>query len=646
MTTYNTGNPIGSTEVKDLYDNAQNFDTLSTTTTLETVPDRLGVPRMSLHGFEEEAKRRFESIKFQPPIPYAPGIEVTTSSLTVDYLGVLYYALPSALPFTTGAWNPEQWSPLQNTNPGNELLVFDDYAAASAAAATLPDGQRVEIASDENKDGHRSRYVIQSGALIFEANLDQLKVDLSEAQGASLVGFSSGGAGAVTTSVENALRKTILDSNYEAISQALSVAQVADSQVFITKDTTILVPSDASTLQEAFDRTKSNGKSTITVKIESGHALTHGLKLENGDWSNYRIEATDPVTYLATGFVGVGVESTMPNSLIVGNNARMPLLACLIQADDKCQAGYMCYNESEGRVAKDCGVTYAGSFGLYVLNGSSCHAPASNFSYAGLGNRVTTNSKLEAEGADFSNTQNRGFPDPNNDRCALDVSRGSIVNIKSQGANVTNLSGSAGNGLSVRRSLVSAEGINASGCALTALRVEAAAVVSAGSSNLSGAGSYGVLAANAATVDVQGSNITGCTDYAISATRASRVSANGADCQNTVGVGRGIYATDGAEIDASQTNTTGALAAGYFATYGGKINARASICDMTGSSASSYAVFADYGAEISCAGGQFSNSTSGQDIRCTRGSTIRATGATGTPSKTVNTLDVNGVIFR
>lgn len=73
MTTYNTGNPIGSTEVKDLYDNAQNFDTLSTTTTLETVPDRLGVPRMSLHGFEEEAKRRFESIKFQPPIPYAPG---------------------------------------------------------------------------------------------------------------------------------------------------------------------------------------------------------------------------------------------------------------------------------------------------------------------------------------------------------------------------------------------------------------------------------------------------------------------------------------------------------------------------------------------------------------------------------------------
>lgn len=165
MTTYNTGNPIGSTEVKDLYDNAQNFDTLSTTNTLESVPDRRGVPRMTLHGFEQEARRLFESIKFQPPIPYAPGIEVTTSSLTVDYLGVLYYALPSALPFTTGTWNPAQWSPVQNTNSGNELLVFDDYASASAAAATLPYGQEVEA---PNAEGRLSRFDVQSGALVFK----------------------------------------------------------------------------------------------------------------------------------------------------------------------------------------------------------------------------------------------------------------------------------------------------------------------------------------------------------------------------------------------------------------------------------------------------------------------------------------------
>lgn len=187
MTTYNTGNPIGSTEVKDLYDNAQNFDTLANTTTLETVPDRLGVPRMTLHGFEQEAGRSIaafeqsssaslssfeqdatwliESIKFQPPIPYSPGIEVTTSSQTVEYLGVIYYALPSAIPFMTGAWNPAQWSPVQNTFPGNELLVFDNYIAASAAAATLPDGQVVVSEDDE------VRGVVNSGAISQEQSI-------------------------------------------------------------------------------------------------------------------------------------------------------------------------------------------------------------------------------------------------------------------------------------------------------------------------------------------------------------------------------------------------------------------------------------------------------------------------------------------
>lgn len=199
MTTYNTGNPIGSTEVKDLYDNAQNFDTLANTTTLENVPDRLGVPRMTLHGFEQAAGRSISSfeqasgeslssfeqeattlielIKFQPPIPYAPGIEVTTSSLTVDYLGVIYYALPSAIPFTTGAWNSAQWSPVQNTFPGNELLVFDNYIAASASAATLPDGQRVNVEADETKFGRSTKHRVQAGALVYiglAANADSV----------------------------------------------------------------------------------------------------------------------------------------------------------------------------------------------------------------------------------------------------------------------------------------------------------------------------------------------------------------------------------------------------------------------------------------------------------------------------------------
>jgi hypothetical protein len=54
MTTYNTGNPIGSTDARDLYDNAENLDHAVNTELPEFV-DRLGVTRKSLAGIQSEA---------------------------------------------------------------------------------------------------------------------------------------------------------------------------------------------------------------------------------------------------------------------------------------------------------------------------------------------------------------------------------------------------------------------------------------------------------------------------------------------------------------------------------------------------------------------------------------------------------------
>lgn len=48
MTTYNTGNPIGSANVKDLYDNAENLDTAVNVTTPGWWVDRLGVQRPNI----------------------------------------------------------------------------------------------------------------------------------------------------------------------------------------------------------------------------------------------------------------------------------------------------------------------------------------------------------------------------------------------------------------------------------------------------------------------------------------------------------------------------------------------------------------------------------------------------------------------
>lgn len=47
------------------------------------------------------------------------------------------------------------------------VRTYPDYAAASAAASTLPDEQPVEIEDDETKDNRSTRYVVQVGALVF-----------------------------------------------------------------------------------------------------------------------------------------------------------------------------------------------------------------------------------------------------------------------------------------------------------------------------------------------------------------------------------------------------------------------------------------------------------------------------------------------
>ena len=54
MTTYNTGNPIGSTDARDRLDNSENMDILENSTTELTHADRLGTVRKTRHGMEVE----------------------------------------------------------------------------------------------------------------------------------------------------------------------------------------------------------------------------------------------------------------------------------------------------------------------------------------------------------------------------------------------------------------------------------------------------------------------------------------------------------------------------------------------------------------------------------------------------------------
>ncbi len=120
MTTYNTGNPVPSTDVRDLYDNAQNLDDFSNGQ-LDFYADRLGVSRQSLQGIRNASQ-------YQILGPYAAGLEFTSYNQVFSYLGEFY--APSAgltLPYTTdGSGAPE----IANFRPVGDAILRQDLAAA------------------------------------------------------------------------------------------------------------------------------------------------------------------------------------------------------------------------------------------------------------------------------------------------------------------------------------------------------------------------------------------------------------------------------------------------------------------------------------------------------------------------------------
>lgn len=121
MTTYRTGNAIGSADPRDLYDNAGNLDELVNSQDKAEHPDRLGVPRKTWHGMEEEfvgaqadKQQRFNLLLansgYEYLADYAAGIEITEYNQVLrDAAGELWRAAATTtLPYTTdGTGLPE-----------------------------------------------------------------------------------------------------------------------------------------------------------------------------------------------------------------------------------------------------------------------------------------------------------------------------------------------------------------------------------------------------------------------------------------------------------------------------------------------------------------------------------------------------------
>lgn len=132
MTTYNTGNPLGSSDPRDLFDNAENLDGAVNSTTSDTWVDRLGVTRKTYRGMQveheaqiaeheseftqEQADRDEQFQQFlldyglQDLGAYGAGITITAYNQALQEGNHLYrLAAGTPLPYiTTGDWQQDK----------------------------------------------------------------------------------------------------------------------------------------------------------------------------------------------------------------------------------------------------------------------------------------------------------------------------------------------------------------------------------------------------------------------------------------------------------------------------------------------------------------------------------------------------------
>jgi len=133
---FNTGNPIGSTDARDLSDNAQNFDQAINGPST-TWDDRLGNARVSLRG-----QIGYTGTGTDGAIEsYSPGLVLNGYNVIILYSGEFYRPSASAtLPYTTTATLPDVDSNLVSIGDANLRQDLADSASGSGASLVSMEG--------------------------------------------------------------------------------------------------------------------------------------------------------------------------------------------------------------------------------------------------------------------------------------------------------------------------------------------------------------------------------------------------------------------------------------------------------------------------------------------------------------------------
>lgn len=176
MTTYNTGNALGSSDPRDLYDNAENLDNFANGPA-NTYPDRLGVTRRTIAGMASAFDSRIASLGYDLSLgDYGAGKTITDRGQVVLRDGEYYKAAASAtLPLVlTGTWG---------TDSGKLVGVGDGVLRQELVENANDFGLLPEIANYaalRSYTGPVTAYHVRGVANVFDGGSGIFRVDATD----------------------------------------------------------------------------------------------------------------------------------------------------------------------------------------------------------------------------------------------------------------------------------------------------------------------------------------------------------------------------------------------------------------------------------------------------------------------------------
>ncbi|HEM8610297.1 TPA: hypothetical protein U2Q68_000002 [Citrobacter amalonaticus] len=145
MTTYNTGNPLGSAAAKDLYDNAQNLDLALNDITAAIWNDRFGRARRTWYGIEEMVNDAASSYGYivLTGVTFTTGATVNLNEILLDEATGEYFKWtgffpaggkivpPNSSPDSSGGQGAGKWLSVGDSTALSQLNIFKSDIAST-----------------------------------------------------------------------------------------------------------------------------------------------------------------------------------------------------------------------------------------------------------------------------------------------------------------------------------------------------------------------------------------------------------------------------------------------------------------------------------------------------------------------------------